>query len=668
LFESIEWAVWGSLSRVDNPRADGVINRAAGKNCMVRLSFQTAGHDWVVLRSRKHDEWGTGLRWWFDGKEMTKHDSRETQEELADALPMSRQVYRYAVQVGQGMPDKFLSLSETAKQELLSEIIDLSLYDRAQEASSGFVAEIDTKLRAEQEVYALAFTNAEAFESQAIAAQAELDAFSTRTDDPEVAIRAIDDSIPPLQAKTKDVGERIVAIEEEWRGTHSKAEELRKKIDESRARLDAWVEEERKRIFATVDEAGAAHDDEIAKAEAQDKESAEKWRAYLAELGEAKRGPEGEVKRLEGEIGPVSRELETLKAKPTHCPTCGKPLDTYDLGPKMHELQTTLSGLDKELGEAKLRLDAKKAEYSQQQVNALESSEKWIAYIKNLRAAKAAAIQEAKTVAEAAFERVRGTQGATLQEDLDAYQAMQNTIANCQKRHQYAKAESSEIERDAKNLMEKREGLRLAAQQRSQQRAQLQERVSYARKSAGEQMALAKAREDSIKELEKQKKHYGFWKQSIPNLRASAMTQILGYLNERIAHYMAVFSGGVMGMQLVQVPYGKKSKIRVDLWTPGGSYEMSSGGERRRVDLSIYLALSNLLQATSGYTCNLTTADEIMDGLSPQGVAKFLDVLRQRAENGHCVYVMSHNPAVLQTFSFDSVWTVERRNGKAIVS
>jgi DNA repair exonuclease SbcCD ATPase subunit len=171
--------------------------------------------------------------------------------------------------------------------------------------------------------------------------------------------------------------------------------------------------------------------------------------------------------------------------------------------------------------------------------------------------------------------------------------------------------------------------------------------------------------EAHLKELDNTYRHWEFWRTAIPNLRAAAMEEVLGYLNDRLTYYMDIFSGGAMGVRLYQEAYGKGSKIRVELKTPAGTYDLSSGGEKRRVDLALYLSLSDLLQTTSGMACNLLTADEICDGLSPMGVRQFLDVLKVLAEAGRCVFVMSHNSSVAQQFEFDSVKIVERRDGRA---
>ncbi len=195
------------------------------------------------------------------------------------------------------------------------------------------------------------------------------------------------------------------------------------------------------------------------------------------------------------------------------------------------------------------------------------------------------------------------------------------------------------------------EKLRLSLNQRDEFLRELEleivrhkERISILeenKKKCGEEI---QEKGETLSIAQKNLAHWDYWKTNIPNLRAAALNKVLGYLNGRVAEYLDLFSGGVMGMELYQKQHGKNSKVEVDLRTPGGSYGMSSGGERRRVDLAIYLALSDLVHISSGVSCNILVADEIMDGQSPEGVKKFGEILRQKAQSGMCVFIVSHNP------------------------
>jgi DNA repair exonuclease SbcCD ATPase subunit len=238
--------------------------------------------------------------------------------------------------------------------------------------------------------------------------------------------------------------------------------------------------------------------------------------------------------------------------------------------------------------------------------------------------------------------------------DLDRY------VAECQRKLQ-AEQRRLQVVAQKRNEAEARRSTY------AQQLATLQAKVDVAVEHETKLMASLAPQDARLEQILAHQKHWEFWKTAVPNLRASAMEEVLGYLNDRLAFYMDIFSSGAMGVRLYQETYGKGTKIRVEMKTPAEVYDLSSGGEKRRVDLALYLSLSDLLQTTSGMACNLLAADEICDGLSPVGVRQFLDVLKVLAQAGRCVFVMSHNSAVASQFEFDSVIVVERREGRALL-
>lgn len=670
LFEAPEWALWGSLSRMDNPKADDVINKIAGQDCLVRVEFEHAGKTWIILRARKHNEYGTCLRWWVNGEEKTKHDSRETSKELSEALPMSHQVYRYAVQVGQGMPDRFLSLSETAKQDLLSEIIELGFYDEALERAKAGLVESESQVRTHEGMYERAEEELDALKIRLQESKDQLESYEVsgkgkQSQDSLVSIR----EKMAQELAVRDLKQTAAAAAEgDWRKAYVEAEEARSLVDRKRREAARELEEQRSRILSRVDTLTACNDAEYQEQLSHSQDHAAQWASYVNIL-QTKAASENESRSLRVMVERILDEVNGLKSQPSKCPTCGQEIDTRHLAPRIQELEQEYQGKMESLRVAALTDSSRQEAVQKAAREAADAGLQWKAALNRLRSDHQTKILELRKECEVEIHKVTSVSNKDLSSLDDDYNSRVSLVAMYRDAYTLLVSEVQEVQRSIDTLQEQGNLLLVQVQEYEKKMAVLRERVLYVEEEVKKRTQDVARTKDSLSKAEHVQKHWAYWKQNIPNLRAASMGQILDFLNTRIAKYMDVFSGGVMGMELIQVPYGQKSKIKVDLRTPGGSYEMSSGGERRRVDLSIYLALSDLLQASSGYTCNLTVADEIMDGLSPQGVGKFLDVLRRRAENGNSsVFVVSHNPSVLQTFSFDYVWTVERRGGKARVT
>lgn len=86
-------------------------------------------------------------------------------------------------------------------------------------------------------------------------------------------------------------------------------------------------------------------------------------------------------------------------------------------------------------------------------------------------------------------------------------------------------------------------------------------------------------------------------------------------------------------------------KVEADTEVGGGrGYESLSGGERRRVDIALTLALSQVAEAMTGAEGSTLFCDEIFDALDDQGIRDCCDVLREISKD-RCVVVISHSPS-----------------------
>jgi len=89
---------------------------------------------------------------------------------------------------------------------------------------------------------------------------------------------------------------------------------------------------------------------------------------------------------------------------------------------------------------------------------------------------------------------------------------------------------------------------------------------------------------------------------------------------------------------------GTKEAILLDVIGAGGGYgyKASSGGERRRIDVAILLALADIAGAAHGIESGTLFLDEVFDSLDSEGVDAVIDVLHDIAKD-RAVVVISHN-------------------------
>ena len=101
-------------------------------------------------------------------------------------------------------------------------------------------------------------------------------------------------------------------------------------------------------------------------------------------------------------------------------------------------------------------------------------------------------------------------------------------------------------------------------------------------------------------------------------------------------------------------------EVRVRSGNSNG-YHLASGGERRRIDFCISLALQSLL-ASTGSKSNIFILDEPFESVDESGIGELVDLLREYSrKQGVAVYCISHLSNLKPLF--DDVVTVRRENG-----
>lgn len=91
----------------------------------------------------------------------------------------------------------------------------------------------------------------------------------------------------------------------------------------------------------------------------------------------------------------------------------------------------------------------------------------------------------------------------------------------------------------------------------------------------------------------------------------------------------------------------------------GHGYPNASGGERRRIDIAIMLALAEVSASAHGAKPGTLFLDEVFDALDADGVDALVDVLADLSTD-RAVVVITHNAAIMQRVAAVQRWTVDR--------
>jgi ABC-type Mn2+/Zn2+ transport system ATPase subunit len=95
------------------------------------------------------------------------------------------------------------------------------------------------------------------------------------------------------------------------------------------------------------------------------------------------------------------------------------------------------------------------------------------------------------------------------------------------------------------------------------------------------------------------------------------------------------------------------------------SYFNFSGGERKRIDVSVLFAFQDLLRLYSGTSFSLSIYDELFDSaVDEAGIDKIMEILKKRViDYNECIYIVSHNKSSIKN-NFDNILELEKSDGK----
>lgn len=95
------------------------------------------------------------------------------------------------------------------------------------------------------------------------------------------------------------------------------------------------------------------------------------------------------------------------------------------------------------------------------------------------------------------------------------------------------------------------------------------------------------------------------------------------------------------------------------------SYFNFSGGERKRIDLSILFMFQDILRFYSGTFFSLSMYDELFDSaIDEAGIQKIMDILKNRVDlNEESIYIVSHNKSSIKN-NFDNVIFLQKNKNQ----
>lgn len=172
--------------------------------------------------------------------------------------------------------------------------------------------------------------------------------------------------------------------------------------------------------------------------------------------------------------------------------------------------------------------------------------------------------------------------------------------------------------------------------------------------------------------LNKEMDDFEFWETGFGNrgIKSLMLDSVLPILNSEANKYINLLMDDVE-IELDTETTIKSGELR-DIFEvricsgKSHGYHLASGGERRRIDFCISLALQSLL-ASTGSRCNIFILDEPFESVDESGIGELVDLLREYSKKQKvAVYCISHLSNLKPLF--DDVVTVQRKNGISAIA
>lgn len=153
--------------------------------------------------------------------------------------------------------------------------------------------------------------------------------------------------------------------------------------------------------------------------------------------------------------------------------------------------------------------------------------------------------------------------------------------------------------------------------------------------------------DSELKKLEEKRKISTFFYDLLGpkgNLRPYLLKQDIEHLNQFVQHYISRFFKGT-NVNLVL----DNNTIKIIIKTNEGiekSISSLSGGEKKRLNISIQLALYDLMQSVSQTTFNMLWLDEVETQMDPLGCKQLIEIIEDKSSDIESVFWITNNDMV----------------------
>lgn len=182
-----------------------------------------------------------------------------------------------------------------------------------------------------------------------------------------------------------------------------------------------------------------------------------------------------------------------------------------------------------------------------------------------------------------------------------------------------------------------------------------------------------KANEGEMEALNELHSQYEFWVNAYGNqgIKSVMLDSVTPFLNERANEYLNVLADSSIEVrfntQKTLKNGEKRDQFSVEVTNHNGDteYKGNSGGEKRRIDVAVNMALQDLVLSRSNKRIDLIVYDEVFESLDAIGSEAVIQLLKQKAKEVGSVLVITHSESLKQLFNKSLV--VRKESARTVV-
>lgn len=654
LFESILFCLFGKTTRYGSSNTKVSRNRKGETQVYIELSTEQATVK--VYRHREHSTYGNKLLVYSNDTDLTKGSDTETQKVLEDIIQMDYATFVAAVMFPQNTKG-FTSLNDAGQKAVLESILGVERFSLAHERAKLKHSDLQKRansLRASIQEITNSLGNKHVALLRLLNSEGEFE--KKKQED----IARLEKELEELTSKEPKIDPQIEA----------EIESLSKQVDATSA---GQAERLRGQIASRISELERQHAELQGGLAAQrraiknvDQEPPKPQFSLHYYEGEYQRHSEAS-KKVTGELYLAELELKQFDAPPDavpstrRCPTCGQELSEQaraHVHGSSTEKRLRATGQVKQLAQIKREVDAElqTAEdlyYGAKAYEEWEESALILNEIKNGEARLAVLEPQIEAHKKQLIELDEILHSS--RDKVEKLNKLSTLLLNLKNQHiQWLQ-----------NVDSKKSSL----DQKRSTSSPFTALIAAEREDIAKHTGLLEARSALSDEVEKQLSMLEFWTVgfSKSGVRGILLDQATPFLNQRAQHYANLLSEDLKIQFSTQTRIGSgelREKFNIEASSRFGSPEFSglSGGEAKRVDIPVLLALGDLSASRASAPVELRLIDELFDDLDAIGCEAVIRLLNTEiVTRAKTILVTTHRDDLSQFF--ENRITIIKENG-----